>query len=333
MEDDSRLKQVLCGTSAYEEVEGTFFRNERSLLKGTGAWLDAEPPLQRMDAESVRDPLDLRRAGVGEKLPVHEHHQAADGGARPGEPEPRGGVLLRQGEQRKSPRRQRHPEDAGMADRAPGRGLQEPRRRRLPPALPHRHAAELTWENLFLRYYASDGRGDNTVTMVVDGLDEATADARRVILGFVRDLASPRAARRPAMQLAGDRTWLAAERSGLPPAGQHLLHRGVAAQEPEGHGRLHREAASEELDILHEIRQAEAQRAEAREQEGGKIMRKVSDGADGVFLWAKLLLDDLVKKICRRSRLSWRAPGEPGRGDLVRSLTGSPRTTRSTRTC
>ena len=45
--------------------------------------------------------------------------------------------------------------------------------------------AELTWENLFLSYYSRDPKGGHNVaatTIVIDGLDEATAETRTTIL-------------------------------------------------------------------------------------------------------------------------------------------------------
>ena len=42
-EDDELLSQMLCNTTAHEDVEEIFARNAGSLLKGTGDWLTDEP--------------------------------------------------------------------------------------------------------------------------------------------------------------------------------------------------------------------------------------------------------------------------------------------------
>ncbi|KAK4183849.1 hypothetical protein QBC35DRAFT_507126 [Podospora australis] len=44
--DGARLKDTLCATSAWDDVEETYIRNERALLQGTGSWLENESLFQ-----------------------------------------------------------------------------------------------------------------------------------------------------------------------------------------------------------------------------------------------------------------------------------------------
>jgi hypothetical protein len=64
--------------------------------------------------------------------------------------------------------------------------------------------AKDTWENLFLGYYCrEDGRPDAPFTsVVIDGLDEATAATQLVLLQFLADLASVSKSIRPRIQFA-----------------------------------------------------------------------------------------------------------------------------------
>jgi hypothetical protein len=52
----------------------------------------------------------------------------------------------------------------------------------------------------------------------------------------------------------------------------------------------------EEVELLKELRKAKPNGPQQANKTGMRIKKKVLDGADGVFLWAKLLLDQIMKK-------------------------------------
>ena len=51
-----------------------------------------------------------------------------------------------------------------------------------------------------------------------------------------------------------------------------------------------------DMDVLHEMRKRKPDGLKQANSVGARIMKKVSEGSDGVFLWARLLLDELMKK-------------------------------------
>lgn len=155
--------------------------------------------------------------------------------------------------------------------------------------------AEDTWENLFLDYYASDAGKNHSVMMIVDGLDEATPLTRRTILGFMKDLVSPSNSTQPTIQFA-----VIGRKSLRDDMDFRRLEKvtfiEVSRLKNKNHIDSYIRKRLEELDILHELRKKKPNGLKKANKLGSIILKKVSDGADGVFLWAKLLLDSIVKK-------------------------------------
>lgn len=163
--------------------------------------------------------------------------------------------------------------------------------------------AELTWENLFLGYYRQDANGGlntiNTTTIVIDGLDEATAESRMTILGLMKELVStPQTSsnndvRGIRLAIIGRRS-LRSDMDFKRQEKNYFIEVSRTKNRDDINSYIRKRL--EELDILREMRKMKPNGLKRANKEGGKIMKKVAEGADGVFLWAKLLLDSLMRK-------------------------------------
>ncbi|KAL8996738.1 MAG: hypothetical protein Q9169_003808 [Polycauliona sp. 2 TL-2023] len=164
-------------------------------------------------------------------------------------------------------------------------------------------STQQTWANLFVAFYQPLANADRSVMLVVDGLDEASRAVRTSLLGFFKGLLSENAeGARPHIQVAV--------------IGQITLKGDMDFEREEKYIVVSREKNHEDLDRYIEDRLSainiikrlgELDRLEARKQPRKqtkpqapvarrKLKDKISSYADGLFLWAKLLLDQIHDK-------------------------------------
>jgi hypothetical protein len=165
----------------------------------------------------------------------------------------------------------------------------------------HLITAEATWENLFINYYMSTGSYElKPVTLVIDGLDEATTETRRTVLTFLKDLTSSHnhhpGMGGPVVQLA-----IIGRGSLRSDLGTRKLESGyfieVSRDKNQQDIDKYIQKRLGDLEILQYMRHNLKSNGQKMANKIGKIiLKKVSKGADGVFLWAQLLLDELVNK-------------------------------------
>ncbi|KAI4121205.1 MAG: hypothetical protein LQ338_006496 [Usnochroma carphineum] len=164
-------------------------------------------------------------------------------------------------------------------------------------------SAEKTWLNLFVAFYQSVANVDRSSMLVIDGLDEAPRAARSTLLGFFKGLLSENAdGTRPRIQVAV--------------IGRITLKGDMDFEREERFIEVSREKNQEDLDRYIEDRLSgvniirrlvELDKLEAKKSLGKqtnprapkakeKLKAKISSYAEGVFLWAKLLLDQIHDK-------------------------------------
>lgn len=175
-------------------------------------------------------------------------------------------------------------------------------------------SAEQTWINLFVAFYRSIANVDQSSMLVIDGLDEAPEAARSTLLGFFKGLLSENAnGTRPRIQVAiigritlkGDMDFVREEK----------FIEVSREKNQEDLGRYIDQRLSS-INIMKRLVELDHRDAKKRlgKQTGlrapkvkDKLKRKISEYADGLFLWAKLLLDQIhdkdygeVEKILKR---------------------------------
>lgn len=162
---------------------------------------------------------------------------------------------------------------------------------------------EQTWINLFVAFYQSIANADRSAILVVDGLDEAPRAVRCTLLGLFKGLLSDSA--------GGSRAHIQ-----VAVIGRITLKGDMDFEREEKFIEVSREKNHEDLDRYIEDRLStlniikrlgELDKLEARKPlqkqakpqapvARRKLKDKISSYADGVFLWAKLLLDQIHEK-------------------------------------
>ena len=295
-EDEETLKHTLEDTSATMDVEEQFSTYRRNLLKGSGAWLQKE---------SLFDTWIGRRApilwvfggpGAGKSylstwtilrlLDLHDQR-----------PDHTDGVSVGYSYIKENKEILRDPNvilktiawQITLVDRMfrkhAASVCKSPRAT---------VTAEDTWENLFLDFYQSDRARDRHAVIILDGLDEAPAAARMILLGLLRNVvAVRRGTTRPRIQFAvfgratlrGDMHFRREEK-----------YIEVSSIKNRNDIDSYIQKRLEEVEILKELRKVKPNGPQQANKTGKRIKKKVLDGADGVFLWAKLLLDQITRK-------------------------------------
>lgn len=299
IDDDTKLRLTLYSTLAWEAVKEAFVRNLSALLNGTGTWLQDEP---LFDSWMRRDAAILwifGGPGAGKSFlstaiiqQLLEAEETNDEGTLDTV------AYFFVNENNENLR------DANtilktlawqIAMKNPGfknHAIRVCRERSLTLL------AELTWKNLFLDYYVSGERNGNTATIVIDGLDEATSEARLTILSLMKELVfSQGDASCPPIRFAIiGRTSLKGDMNFKRFEKVHFRFIEVSSLKTRRDIDGYIKKRLGELEILHEIRKIKPDGLKKANKIGGRIMKKISERADGVFLWAKLLLDSLEHK-------------------------------------
>lgn len=164
-------------------------------------------------------------------------------------------------------------------------------------------SAEQTWLNLFVSFYGSVTNTDKSTMLIIDGLDEAPKAVRSTLLSFFKGLLVETADRtRPRIQVAvigritlkGDVEFEREEKS-------IEVSRGKNQQDLDRYieDRLSSLDIIRRLDDLDKLEAKKFPKKQSKSQASVaryKLKHKISSYADGVFLWAKLLLDQIHDK-------------------------------------
>lgn len=154
--------------------------------------------------------------------------------------------------------------------------------------------AEDTWENLFLDFYQSDRARDRNAIIVLDGLDEAPTAARMTLLRLLRNIvAAGRGTARARIQFA---VFGRATLRGDMQFSREEKYIEVSSVKNRNDIDSYIQRRLEEVELLKELRKVKPNGPQQANKTGKRIKKKVLDGADGVFLWAKLLLDQIIRK-------------------------------------
>ena len=167
-------------------------------------------------------------------------------------------------------------------------------------------SAEQTWLSMFVAFYQSKANADKSAMLVVDGLDEAPRAARSTLLGLFKGLLSENAdGTRPHIQVAV--------------IGRVTLKSDMDFEREETFIQVSRGKNQDDLDRyivdrlstldiikkLGELDKQEAKKPPGKQNKPQapaakrKLKDRISSYAEGVFLWAKLLLDQIHDKDIR----------------------------------
>ena len=287
------VRQILHDTSAPDDVEETFARKSRALLKGTGAWLRQEQFFNAWETHEASVLWIFGGPGTGKTYLstwiIKRLRENPDTRDVP--------VAYFFVNENKASLRDANIILKTLAWQITGQDQSfETHATKICCRKSLVSTAEDTWANLFLGYYASgESPADRRVMLIIDGLDEATLPSRRAILGLVKELVTSSSLHQAKIQfvvvgrksLQGDMAFKRLEKPKF-----IELSRLKNKNDIENYIRKR----LEDMEILHEMRKRKPDGLKRANKLGGSIMKKVSEGADGVFLWAKLLLDELIKK-------------------------------------
>ncbi|KAK3684184.1 hypothetical protein B0T22DRAFT_520823 [Podospora appendiculata] len=284
------LKQVLCSTSAADDVEETFVRNKRALLEGTGAWLFEEPFSNEWIQRNSAALCILGGPGSGKSFLATAIIQLLMQQA------PTVAVayfIVKENNE--------YLRDANIILKTLAWQLLNQDRNFKQHAVNvcgtriNTITAEDTWENLFLGHYRlSEGHSVTPAVLVFDGLDEATSATGSILIGLMKDLVfflgkDPRPIQILVVGRGSIRTNLSF----------HCLQQVrciEVSRLKNGDDINYIKKRLQTLEILHELCQLKPDGWKRASKEGGRILKRVSQGANGIFLWAKLLLDSLMGK-------------------------------------
>lgn len=153
-------------------------------------------------------------------------------------------------------------------------------------------SARGTWKRLFTDFFGSAQYRDNSTVIVIDGLDEAPKTERESLLRLLRDLEdSPDPASRARIQIAlvgrpelRDDIFSAWD--------QRIIFIEVSAMKNTADIASYIKSRIPRVKILKNVHLSPATRAELRKE----IDDKLTEGANGMFLWVNLMLDQIYNK-------------------------------------
>ncbi|KAK0667570.1 hypothetical protein QBC41DRAFT_395447 [Cercophora samala] len=299
-EDEARLKQILHDTTAWDDVQETFNTNEWNLLKNTGEWLQKEPLFQSWMSRNASILWIFGGPGAGKSFLstsiIKQLFEQAEFAVRTGVPaESIAYFFVKENNETlrdanvilKTLAWQIAAQDQDFRQHA----INICKQRSLTAV------AEQTWNHMFLSYYNKpDDPDTQAVTILVDGLDEATPETRRTILGLMKDLVvsrgmnSHRAIRFAIIGRSSLKSDVEFER--LEKAYFIEVSRIKNQNDIDSYIRKR----LPEIKVLLQLASKKPDGVKKAKKEGNKILKTVSEGAEGVFLWARLLLDSLVEK-------------------------------------
>lgn len=152
------------------------------------------------------------------------------------------------------------------------------------------NTAERTWQTLFLNFYTSVQGAESSAFIVIDGLDEAPLDTRRKFLGLLRALVN---------QAPGVRT--PRPRLQIAVFGRPDLRDDMEFSRQEKFVNVSAEKNRKDindyiLSRLPMVRVFKVMKPSARNKFAKEIRTTILQRADGMFFWAKLVLDQIYRK-------------------------------------
>jgi len=299
---EKQMRETLCDASAWDDVEETFIRNKRALLKGTGTWLQEEPLYQRWMNHDTHLLWLFGGPGVGKSFlstSIVKHLL--------GQPAPKNDMPIDSVAYFFVKENNANLQNANIIVKTLAWQIanSDPDFRRHAIDLCRKRSrtftAEDSWQNLFLGYYlASEHKATRRASIVLDGLDEATTETRRTVFRLIKRLSllqrsssssSIRVAIVGRKSLQGDVYFERLEKVSFIEVSRHKNRDDI---------NTYIKKRLEEVQVLRELRRKRPNGAKRANREGSKILKKVSETANGVFLWAKLLLDSLADKDLKR---------------------------------
>lgn len=289
---DAALKSALCATSAAEDVEATFYRASKALVQGSGGWLHEESAYKQWLAGQNRLLWLFGGPGAGKthlsawliKQLMEDGQSAAEGFSVSYFFVKEDSEALRDvNTMLKTLAWQIAQQDADYKSYAAS--VCEKKTMTI--------TYDETWQNLFLGYFNTSLSSPRPVTIVIDGLDEANAESRRALLRLLLPLTKSgitssiqvAVISRPSLKGDTDRDMF---KSGcIIEVSRGKTKRDINQYVKE---RL------EDVRLLRTMRKIKPDGLKKANKLGSLILKRVSEGADGVFLWAKLLLDSIINK-------------------------------------
>lgn len=315
VEFDNVLRRVLCNTSAPDDVEETFGMYKRSLVKGTGTWMEREELFNAWIDHQASILWVFGGPGVGksylstwiiQQLPIRQSS----------------GVSVAYFYVKENNQVLR---DANIILKTVAWQLasQDPAfKQHAAKACQTRSltiTAEDTWENLFLRYYVQEKRTQCFATIVIDGLDEATKITQRTLLGFMKDIVSKtRSSSKPAIQFAVvGRMSLRLEVDFKRQEKGFIIEVSKSKNQQDIDRYISKRL--EEVEVIRELRKIKPDGLKRANKTGAVIRARVLEGSEGVFLWAKLLIDKIQHQSLKKIEESLRnLPADLD--DMIRSV-------------
>ncbi|KAI6375402.1 hypothetical protein MCOR25_002968 [Pyricularia grisea] len=178
---------------------------------------------------------------------------------------------------------------------------------------------EDTWENLFLGYYNSKEPVPTKATIIIDGLDEAPRETRQILLGFLKRLVSAtRSTDRVSIQFAVvGRNDLRNDMEFTRQEKFYLIKVDKTKNQNDIDSYVRRRL--EDVEILRRMRKMKPRGKQDANAAGARIKKRILAGADGVFLWARLLIKMILNKDLAQIEEILREPPET-LDDMIESV-------------
>ena len=292
-ETDERIWRTLCNTSATDDIEEIFSRQKRGLLKGTGVWLQNEKPFEEWFEGQTTLLWIFGGPGAGksylstwlvQRLQTHPGRRKGQTATAYFFVKENSEILRETNNILKTIAWQLTSQDPNfklhVAEISKDRALTI--------------TAEDTWENIFLAYYESASPAIYPAAIVLDGLDEAPPPTRKELLSLLKNLSSlSHSSTPPPIQFAiVGRTSLRHDLE----FSRHQRGSYIEVSKYKNHADMTRYICKrlEDVELLRTLRKTKG--VKRANKVGVQLRDKILEGADGVFLWAKLLIDTIVHK-------------------------------------
>ncbi|KAF9884889.1 hypothetical protein FE257_000956 [Aspergillus nanangensis] len=168
---------------------------------------------------------------------------------------------------------------------------------------------ESAWRNLFARFFIDKANTASDVYIVLDGVDEAFPEEREVFLGLVQDLYDAQECGPVPLHIAF---------VGRP----HLTDQFLEALETDV-PTIHVTSQKNPADIEHYIKSSMKRSVIMRKVSARmrlEIFEKLSAGAEGMFLWVNLMMQELMKKRTESSMRKCLEEAPKGLKDMLRHV-------------
>jgi Cdc6-like AAA superfamily ATPase len=145
-----------------------------------------------------------------------------------------------------------------------------------------------TWKNLFLDYFGAMQYGNKSAFIVLDGIDEAPRRERETLFRLLKDLDTSNVSKRPRIQvlligrpdLRDDTVFI---------WDKPIIYIEVSARKTKDDILAYIKSNVGRVRALKQARETLENRLKLRKE----IISKLSDGANGMFLWVNLMLDQI----------------------------------------